>query len=64
MKERIDILRDLVSECIITHNEEILVQLLDKLENEYIEIAKLATCGHYNSEWTHSETLDYITKET
>jgi len=57
----INTIRDLVHECIDTHNEEVLVQLIYRLEKDYIEIAKLASMGDYNAGWTHKEILDYMT---
>lgn len=64
MKNRIDILRELIQDCIITHNEEVLVNLIYNLENEYKEVAKLSTLGEYNDSWTHEQVLNYITQET
>lgn len=55
---------DLVFECIATHNELILVELITRLEKEYVEIAKLSTMGKYSTDWTHEEVLTYITYET
>jgi hypothetical protein len=54
----------LVDECIMTHNESILVELIYRLEKEYVEIATLATMGDYKGNWTHSEVLNYITLNT
>lgn len=59
-----DDLRELVYECILTHNEEVLISLLIRLEKEYIDIAKVATFGKYHTDWSHEETLNYITYET
>jgi hypothetical protein len=64
MKDRIDVIRDLISECLSTNNQEILVNLIYRLELEYNEIANLATLGEYNVSWGHLKTIDYITKET
>jgi hypothetical protein len=63
MKTRIDIIRELIKDCIITHNEEVLVNLIYNLEKEYKEIATLSTLGEYNENWTHEKLLNYITKE-
>ena len=57
----INVIRDLVYECIGTHNEEVLVQLIYRLEQDYIDIAKLASMGDYKASWTHQEILDYMT---
>ena len=64
MKERIEIIRELVNECIHTHNDEIIVNIISRLEIEYNELAMLATLGEYDVSWGHSKTIDYITKET
>ena len=55
---------DLVFECIATHNELILVELITRLEAEYVEIANLSTLGKYQTGWTHEEVLNYMTYET
>tara|TARA_B100001113_G_C21012704_1_gene580031 strand:+ start:840 stop:1043 length:204 start_codon:yes stop_codon:yes gene_type:complete len=55
---------DLVFECIATHNELILVELITRLEKEYVEIAELSTLGKYKSSWSHEDVLNYITYET
>lgn len=57
-------LRDLVEQCIRTHNEEILVNLIFHLEKEYIDIARLATYDEYRSSWTHEDVLNYVTYQT
>lgn len=56
-------IRTLVIEAIATHNEEFIVELIYKLQQEYNDIAKLSTYGEYKSSWTHKKTLDFITKE-
>ena len=38
-----DDIRDLVEECILTHNELILVELIYRLEKEYVEVSELST---------------------
>lgn len=55
---------DLVYECIASHNELILVELITRLEKEYVDIAKLSTFGKYETSWTHEDVLNYITFET
>lgn len=59
----IDSLREVINECIGTNNVEFLVQLLDRLQTEYNEIAELSTLGKYKKSWSHKKVLDYITKE-
>ncbi len=57
-------IEDLVNECINTHNELILVELIYRLEHEYIDIARLATYDDYKKNWTHQEVVNYITYNT
>ena len=54
----------LINDCIIAHQESIIVKLIAELERDYVELAKLATMGEYTEEWTHIQVLDYITHET
>ena len=53
--------RHLVLDAIDTHNEEIIISLLIKLLEEYIEIARLTTDNKYRKTWTHKDVLNYIT---
>lgn len=62
--EREEILSALVMDCIISHNEAIIVKLLAELEKQYQELAKLSTMGEYKDDWTHQQVLDYVTYET
>lgn len=64
MNEREKAIADLVSDCLIAHQERIIVKLIAELEKDYEELAKLSTMGEYTSNWTHQEVLDYITYET
>lgn len=57
-------IRNLVIECIATHNEEILIELIYRLQKEYIDIANLSSYGEYKPYWTHDQLLNYITYET
>lgn len=59
-----DSIAELVHECIVTHNELILIELLYNLEKEYREVSKLATMGEYTKSWTHQDVLNYITYHT
>lgn len=59
-----DDIYDLVNECVNTHNESILAELIYRLEKEYVDIAKLATMGEYKGSWTHEEVINYITFNT
>lgn len=54
----------LVYECISTHNEPILIELIYRLQKEYVDVAKLSTMGEYKSTWTHEQVLNYITINT
>ena len=54
-------IQELVEECILTHNEIILVELIYRLEQEYVEISQLATLGEYKRTWSHQDVLNYIT---
>jgi hypothetical protein len=64
MNERESAIETLVADCIIAHQEYILVKLISELETDYQELAKLATMGEYKKDWTHKKVLDYITFET
>lgn len=61
---RLELIRDLVADCLVSNNEEVIIQLIYTLETEYKEIAKLSTYGEYSDSWTHKQVLDYITYET
>lgn len=61
--DREKFLETLVSDCIIAHQESIIVKLIVQLEKDYHELAELATMGKYSLDWTHQQVLDYITKE-
>lgn len=54
----------LVYECITSHNEMVLVDLIVNLEKEYIELAKLSTFGEYQTDWSHEDVLNYVTFNT
>lgn len=56
-------MRKLVDESIESHKIGFLVELLCKLQDDYIDLARLATDDHYQSSWTHKQVLDYITYE-
>lgn len=56
---------ELVYECVMTHNEEVLVNLIISLKNDYCELAELSTFGDYKtSEWSHQDVLNYVTYHT
>ena len=54
----------LVNDCVLAHQEAIIVQLIYRLEKEYKEVAMLARLGEYQETWTHQKLLDYVTYET
>ena len=56
-------IRLLVYECIASHNEEVLVQLIWRLEQDYIDIARLSTYDEYERNWTHAKVINYLTYE-
>ena len=60
-EEKVEGIRKLVIESIATHNEEFIVQLIYRLQEEYVEIAQLSTLGEYQSTWTHKELLNHLT---
>lgn len=62
-KKDLDSIRELVIECVATHQEEFLVNLLYELQREYRELARLSTLDAYRETWSHKKLLDYLTKE-
>lgn len=60
---RLEAVRKLVGDSIYSKNEEIIVNLIFRLEKEYVELAQLSTLGEYKRNWTHEQVLDYVTKE-
>lgn len=54
----------LLNDCVLAHQEAIIVQLIYRLEKEYKELAMLASLGEYQETWTHQKLLDYVTYET
>lgn len=60
LRTRTDELKDLVEECFLVHRKDIIVNMLIKLESEYKQLAKLATCNKYTSGWTHDDVLKYV----
>lgn len=57
-------IESLVSDCIIAHQEAIIVGLIQQLEEDYKELALLATLGEYKDSWTKQQVLDFVTYET
>lgn len=63
-EERREKIESLVSDCIIAHQESIIVSLIQQLEEDYKELALLATLGEYKDSWTKQQVLDFVTYET
>ena len=61
MTKREEEIENLVYDCIVAHQETIIVQLIYQLEKDYKELARLVTMDEYKSDWTHKQVLDYIT---
>lgn len=59
----VDAIREFVHDCIATHNEEVLIDLIARQQQDYSELATLSTFGQYQKNWSHKKVLDYITKE-
>lgn len=59
-KTRVDELNELVEECFLVHRKDIIVNMIAKLENEYRQLAKLATCNRYTNSWSHEDVLGYV----
>jgi hypothetical protein len=63
-KYRLDAIRKLIGDSIYSKNEEVIANLIFRLEKEYVELAELSTYGEYKRNWTHKQVLDFVTKET
>ena len=64
MNSREQAIENLVLDCIVAHQESIIVKLITELESNYIELAKVSSMGEYQSSWTHKQLLYFITYET
>ena len=64
MNERRKAIESLVADCIIAHQEGIIVRLIEQLEDDYKDLAKLVTLGVYKENWTKKQVLDFITYDT
>lgn len=64
MDSREQAIETLVLDCIVAHQERIIVKLIAELESNYMELAKLSSMGEYQPSWTHKQLLDFITYET
>ena len=54
---------DLIEDCMHNNRIEFLAELIMRLENEYIEIARISTDDNYQTNWTHLQVPDYLTFE-
>lgn len=64
MSDKHEDIEALVYECIATHNEIILIELIRNLEKEYIDLASLSTFGEYKTHWSHNDVMNYVTYHT
>ena len=61
---KLENIEQLVYDCISTNNEIILVELIERLQEEYIELAQLSSYGEYKTSWSHLDLLNYLTYNT
>ena len=61
---KIENIEQLVYDCIQTNNEVIIIEIIQKLQEEYIELAKLSSYGEYKTSWSHLDVLNYLTYNT
>jgi hypothetical protein len=54
----------IVEECVKNNKTEFLAKLICKLQNEYQEVCTLSTDGEYQTSWTHTMVLDYLTYQS
>jgi hypothetical protein len=62
-KQKVDDILKIIDECIKTHKLDFIANLIVTLQNDYKDLAELCTDGNYKLNWTHKQTLDYITYE-
>ena len=53
----------IIEEAIKNNKIEFIANLIVTLQKDYIDLALLSTDGQYKENWTHTQTLDYITYE-
>jgi len=61
---KLENIEQLVYDCISTNNEIIIVELIERLQDEYIELAQLSSYGEYKTSWSHLDLLNYLTYNT
>lgn len=66
MSKNIDIedIKNLVNECVKNNKIDFLCNLVYVLQNNYKDLAKLATDGSYHEGWSHSQVIDFLTYES
>lgn len=61
--QRVDDVLKIINECIRTNKLDFIANLIVTLQNDYTDLARLTTDGNYQPNWTHKQTLDYLTYE-
>lgn len=64
MMDNLEDIKALIEECIKENKIDFLANLINVLQKNYTEIAKLSTDGKYTQDWSHLKVLDYITYNT
>lgn len=59
----LDKIKDLVDECVKNQRLDFIANLIYVLQQNYQEIAKLATDGSYHEGWSHQQVIDFVTYE-
>jgi|LauGreSBDMM110SN_4_FD.fasta_scaffold23828_5 hypothetical protein len=62
-KQKVDDVLKIINECIRTNKLDFIANLIVTLQNDYTDLAKLTTDDNYQPNWTHKQTLDYLTYE-
>jgi hypothetical protein len=62
-KQKVDDILKIINECIRTNKLDFIANLIVTLQNDYTDLAKLTTDDNYQPNWTHKQTLDYLTYE-
>jgi hypothetical protein len=62
-KQKVDDILKIINECVRTNKLDFIANLIVTLQNDYTDLAKLTTDDNYQPNWTHKQTLDYLTYE-